>query len=234
MTAAYRMKGVGWFGGCVAVVLGFYLVSLQVAAERKKLEAVNGQIRVAYRDIRALETEFDTRGNLAQLERWNGDTLALSAPTASQFVVSEAALASLDVNSLGADGVQTAALLVPSGAGSAVTVPIMPVTAAPAVVKLAPPTVAPVQMAQVTAPRAMNVAIQAASRTALKPVVIRASVSAPRSAEAALVRAAKTERLAAVSKVRPQAVAMLDRKLLSDSTLGDIMSGARSESRKRR
>jgi hypothetical protein len=206
MTAAYRMKGVGWFGGCVAVVLGFYLVSLQVAAERKKLEAVNGQIRVAYRDIRALETEFDTRGNLAQL----------------------------DVNSLGADGVQTAALLVPSGAGSAVTVPIVPVTAAPAVVKLAPATVAPVQMAQVTAPRAMNVAIQAASRTALKPVVIRASVSAPRSAEAALVRAAKTERLAAVSKVRPQAVAMLDRKLLSDSTLGDIMSGARSESRKRR
>lgn len=229
MTAAYRMKGVGWFGGCVAVVLGFYLVSLQVAAERKKLEAVNGQIRTAERDIRALETEFDTRGNLAQLERWNGDTLALSAPTAGQFVMSEAALASLDVNSLGTGGVQTAALLVPSGAGSVVSVPTVPVTAAPAVVKLAP-----VQMAQATAPRAMNVAIQAASKTALKPVVIRASVSAPRSAEAALVRAAKTERLAAVAKVRPQAVAMLDRKLLSDTTLGDIMSGARSESRKRR
>ena len=229
MTAAYRMKGVGWFGGCVAVVLGFYLVSLQVAAERKKLEAVNGQIRSAQRDIRALETEFDTRGNLAQLERWNGDTLALSAPTAGQFVVSEAALAALDVNSLRADGVQTAALLVPSGAGSVVSTSIVPVTAAPAVVKLAP-----VQMAQVTAPRAMNVAIQAASKTALQPVVIRASVSTPRSAEAALVRAAKTERLAAVSKVRPQAVAMLDRKLLSDTTLGDIMSGARSESRKRR
>ena len=232
MTAAYRMKGVGWFGGCVAVVLGFYLVSLQVAAERKKLEAVNGQIRVAQRDIRALETEFDTRGNLAQLERWNGDTLALSAPTAGQFVMSEAALAALDVNSLRADGVQTAALLVPSGAGSVVSTPTVPVTAAPPVVKLAP--VAPIQMAQVTAPRAMNVAIQAASKTALKPVVIRASVSTPRSAEAALVRAAKTERLAAVAKVRPQAVAMLDRKLLSDTTLGDIMSGARSESRKRR
>ena len=229
MTAAYRMKGVGWFGGCVAVVLGFYLVSLQVAAERKKLEAVNGQIRSAQRDIRALETEFDTRGNLAQLERWNGDTLALSAPTAGQFVVSEAALAALDVNSLRADGVQTAALLVPSGAGSVVSTPTVPVTAAPPVVKLAP-----VQMAQVTAPRAMNVAIQAASKTALKPVVIRASVSTPRSAEAALVRAAKTDRLAAVAKVRPQAVAMLDRKLLSDTTLGDIMSGARSESRKRR
>jgi hypothetical protein len=242
MTAAYRMKGVGWFGGCVAVVLGFYLVSLQVAAERKKLEAVNGQIRSAHRDIRALETEFDTRGNLAQLERWNGDTLALSAPTAGQFVASEAALASLDVNSLGGGGIQTVALLVPSGAGPAVqlaaaqipTVQIPAASVQTASIKAAPVKLAPVRMAQVTAPRAMNVAIQVASRTALKPVLIRASVAPSRAAEAAIVRSARTERLAAVAKVRPQAVAMLDRKLLSDTTLGDIMSGARSESGRRR
>jgi hypothetical protein len=245
MTAAYRMKGVGWFGGCVAVVLGFYLVSLQVAAERKKLEAVNGQIRSAHRDIRALETEFDTRGNLAQLERWNGDTLALSAPTAGQFVASEAALASLDVNSLGGGGIQTVALLVPSGAGPAVQLAAAQIPAAqiPAVqisvasvqtASIKAARAAPVRMAQVTAPRAMNVAIQVASRTALKPVVIRASVAPSRAAEAAIVRSARTERLAAVAKVRPQAVAMLDRKLLSDTTLGDIMSGARSESGRRR
>ena len=201
MTAAYRLKGVGWFGGCVAVVLGFYLVSLQVAAERKKLETVNGQIRSAERDIRALETEFDTRANLAQLERWNGDTLALSAPTAGQFVASESALAALDVNQLGgAPGatVQTAQLLVPSLPSAA--------------------------------PQPVDVAVQAvAATTPLKPVVIRAAVQAPRSAEAAIVRAASTERLAAVAKVRPQAVAMLDRKLLSDNTLGSILSGARAE-----
>ena len=192
--------------------------------------AVNAEVIAAnpLRFLRSSSSSMPTQV-IAELERWNGDTLALSAPTAGQFVVSEAALAALDVNSLRADGVQTAALLVPSGAGSVVSTSIVPVTAAPAVVKLAP-----VQMAQVTAPRAMNVAIQAASKTALKPVVIRASVSTPRSAEAALVRAAKTDRLAAVAKVRPQAVAMLDRKLLSDTTLGDIMSGARSESRKRR
>ena len=82
MTAAYRLKGIGWFGGCVAVVLGFYLVSLQVAAERKKLEGMDRKIEAAERDIRALETEFDTRANLAQLEKWNGETLALAAPTA--------------------------------------------------------------------------------------------------------------------------------------------------------
>ncbi len=208
MTAAYRLKGVGWFGGCVAVVLGFYLVSLQVAAERKKLEAVNGQIRFAERDIRALETEFDTRANLVQLERWNGDTLALSAPTAGQFVASESALAALDVNQIGNRGtIQTAQLLVPS-------MPVIAPVAAPAAVPAA----------------VTNVGVQtAAVAAALKPVVIRASVQMPKSAEAAIVRAASTERLAAVAKVRPQAVAMLDRKLLSDTTLSSILNGARAE-----
>ena len=205
MTAAYRLKGVGWFGGCVAVVLGFYLVSLQVAAERKKLETVNGQIRSAERDIRALETEFDTRANLAQLERWNGDTLALSAPTAGQFVASESALASLDVNQIGGPAgatVQTAQLLVPS----------LPVAAAAA------------------APQAVDVAVQAVAAAApLKPVTVRATVQTARATDTAIVRAAAPERLAAVAKVRPQAVAMLDRKLLSDSTLGDILASARAE-----
>ncbi len=205
MTAAYRLKGVGWFGGCVAVVLGFYLVSLQVAAERKKLETVNGQIRSAERDIRALETEFDTRANLAQLERWNGDTLALSAPTAGQFVASESALASLDVNQIGGPAgaaVQTAQLLVPS----------LPVAAAAA------------------APQAVYVAVQAVAAAApLKPVTVRATVQTARATDTAIVRAAAPERLAAVAKVRPQAVAMLDRKLLSDNTLGSILSGARAE-----
>ena len=205
MTAAYRLKGVGWFGGCVAVVLGFYLVSLQVAAERKKLETVNGQIRSAERDIRALETEFDTRANLAQLERWNGDTLALSAPTAGQFVASESALASLDVNQIGGPAgatVQTAQLLVPS----------LPVAAAAA------------------APQAVDVAVQAVAAAApLKPVTVRATVQTARATDTAIVRAAAPQRLAAVAKVRPQAVAMLDRKLLSDNTLGSILSGARAE-----
>ena len=211
MTAAYRLRGVGWFGGCVAVVLGFYLVSLQVAAERKKLEAVNGQIRSAERDIRALETEFDTRGNLAQLERWNGDTLELSAPVASQFVTSETALAAIDVNQpLGGGDTRMAALLVPA-------MPQPQVTAQPQ-------------------PQVITAAVQTAANAALKPTVIRASVAPSRATEAALVRA-QPQRLAdklAVAKVRPQAVAMLDKKLLSDNTLGDILSGARAESTRRR
>lgn len=181
MTAAHRLKGVGWFASCVVVVLGFYLVSLQVASERGKLEAVNRQIGDAERDVRALETEFETRANLTQLEKWNGDTLALTAPVAGQFVADTAALASIDVTAgpaAGPDGqpVRTAALLVPSYAGAPDPKPVIATT--------------------------------------------------PHS-RAALLRAV------AVANVRPQAVAMLDDKLLSDSTLGAILSGARTESRRR-
>jgi hypothetical protein len=210
MTAAYRLKGIGWFGGCVAIVLGFYLVSLQVAAERKKLEGMDRKIDAAQRDIRALETEFETRANLAQLEKWNGETLALAAPVAGQFVTDETALASLDVTQVGVGqpGVQTAALVVPSLATAAVPA----ATAAPA-----------------TTPAAVQVA--AAMPTAKRAVIKVAAIEKSAPMLAKLNEAARAS--AAVAKVRPQAVAMLDRKLLSDTTLGDILSSARAEARKR-
>lgn len=212
MTAAYRFKGIGWFGGCVAIVLGFYLVSLQVAAERKKLEGMDRKIDAAERDIRALETEFETRANLAQLEKWNGETLALAAPTAGQFVADEGALASLDVNQVGvlAPGTKVAALVVPSLA----TVAVPPPAATPAPAALP----AVVQVAA---------AMPAAKRAVIKVATIEKS--APLLAK--LNEAARAS--AAVAKVRPQAVAMLDKKLLSDTTLGDILSSARAEARKR-
>lgn len=208
MTAAYRLKGIGWFGGCVAIVLGFYLVSLQVAAERKKLESMDRKIDSAQRDIRALETEFETRANLAQLEKWNGETLALAAPVAGQFVTDEGALASLDVNQVGvtAPGTKLAALVVPSLATVNVAAPAA--TPAPAVVQVA-------------------AALPTAKRAVIKVAAIEKS--APMLAK--LNEAARAK--VAVAKVRPQAVAMLDKKLLSDTTLGDILSSARAEARKR-
>jgi len=212
MTAAYRLKGIGWFGGCVAIVLGFYLVSLQVAAERKKLEGMDRKIDAAQRDIRALETEFETRANLAQLEKWNGETLALAAPTAGQFVTDEGALASLDVNQVGVvePGTKVAALVVPSLA-------TMPAAATPA-------TPAPAALPAV-------VQVAAALPTAKRAVIKVAAIEKSAPMLAKLNEAARAK--VAVAKVRPQAVAMLDKKLLSDSTLGDILSSARAEARKR-
>ena len=215
MTAAYRLKGLGWFGGCVAVVLGFYLVSLQVAAERKKLDQVNARIGAAERDLRALETEFDTRANMVQLERWNGDTLALSAPTAGQFVRDEAQLASLDVNAVGT-GVQTAALVVPAPAA---VIPSAAPAPQPAIERAA------VQMAAVGAAPAV---IRTSTIRALEPA--RPAPAAVAVARQETAARAKT----AVAKVRPEAVAMLDRKLLSDTTLGDLLDGAHTEAGRRR
>ncbi|MDQ3246451.1 MAG: hypothetical protein M3Q52_06100, partial [Pseudomonadota bacterium] len=75
--------------------LGCYLVSLRVASERAALEDVETSIVLAERDIRLLQTEIGTRGRLAQLERWNVKVLALSAPSADQFLEGGFALAKL-------------------------------------------------------------------------------------------------------------------------------------------
>ena len=193
---AYAWKSLGWFLAGVAVALGFLLVPLQVAAERKKLDRTVGEIAQAHRDIRALETEFDTRGNLAQLEKWNGDTLRLTAPAAGQYVPDEAALASLDVNQAGAT-VQNVALVVPSLSDS-----------------MAPPSATATAIASTTQAVAVRVAQAPVAKAA--PTV---------AAAVAQVRDRTIER------GRSQAVALLDRKLLSDSTIGDLFSGARAEAR---
>ncbi len=82
-------------GGVAAAALGCYLVSLRVASERAALESVETEIVLAQRDIRLLQTEIGTRGRLAQLERWNVKVLALSAPSADQFIADSFQLASL-------------------------------------------------------------------------------------------------------------------------------------------
>ena len=80
---------------CAAAALGCYLVSLRVASERAALESVETEIVMAQRDIRLLQTEIGTRGRLAQLERWNVKVLALSAPSADQFLDGGFALAKM-------------------------------------------------------------------------------------------------------------------------------------------
>lgn len=79
-------KSVFMVASCAGAALGCYLVSLRVAAERAALEDVETKIVLAQRDLRLLQTEIGTRGRLAQLERWNAKVLALSAPSADQFL----------------------------------------------------------------------------------------------------------------------------------------------------
>lgn len=98
---AQRFRPVGWVAGVAAAACALYLISLQVASERGRLEEIDRKIASTKRDIRQLQTELNTRGSLRQLERWNGDVLALSAPTAGQYLNNEAALARFDKASLG-------------------------------------------------------------------------------------------------------------------------------------
>lgn len=203
MTAAYRLRGIGWLTSCVVVALGFYLVSLQVAAERKHLSDVKGRIDTAERDIRALETEFDTRANLAQLERWNGNTLSLVAPAASQFVRDEAQLASIRFDVVPTETpIRSAALFVPT----------LPTYASPAAAS-APAVASVVKAARVEVRVASG--SKPATQIPAKPERVASAVPVKKPGGSATAK--------------PVAVAMLDRGLLSERTFGDLLSGARAE-----
>jgi hypothetical protein len=84
--SASSFRSVFMVASCAGAALSCYLVSLHVASERAALEDVETKIVLAQRDLRVLQTEIGTRGRLAQLERWNVKVLALSAPSADQFL----------------------------------------------------------------------------------------------------------------------------------------------------
>lgn len=154
---AQRFRPLGWVAGVATAATGLYLVSLQVAAERGKLEAVERQIAAARRDLRQLQTELGTRASLRQLEAWNGEVLALAAPKAGQFVADPAQLAARDLDP--ADG----AAAPPALLAEYTTAPPAPVVEAPA-----PQAIKAIVPA---APRADKARPAAAPvRTAAKPV----------------------------------------------------------------
>jgi hypothetical protein len=81
-----RFRSMGLAAGAAASVLSCYMVSLRVARERGEVERIQQQIADARQGIRDLRTELGTRGRMLQLERWNSDVLALSAPGAGQYI----------------------------------------------------------------------------------------------------------------------------------------------------
>ena len=83
---ARGFKPVAWVAAVGAAALGCYMLSLRVAAERAELTGSSARIVAASQQIRSLQTELGTRGRLQQLEQWNDEVLALSAPVAGQFV----------------------------------------------------------------------------------------------------------------------------------------------------
>ena len=77
---ARGFKPVAWVAAVGTAALACYMLSLQVAAERAELAGIERRIVATHRAIRSLQTELGTRGRLQQLEQWNAEVLALSAP----------------------------------------------------------------------------------------------------------------------------------------------------------
>ncbi len=93
--ALKRLENVGWLALVLLVLIMLYPLSLRVATLRSDLNRVDRQIISVKQDIRYLETEFQTRASLRQLERWNRLEFGYAPPNAKQFVGGERALANL-------------------------------------------------------------------------------------------------------------------------------------------
>jgi len=198
---AKGFKPVGWVAGVATAALGCYMLSLQVAAERAELASIERRIIAARQDIRTLKTELGTRGRMTQLERWNAEVLALSAPTAGQFLDSEVRLARFDMRERTLEDT----------AGQ-VRMAAAPDVAAPAA---ASGPAAPVRM--VSAPRK-------AEPEAPTPMVRQASLTtSPRVRTAAAAEPEPT--------VRKAAAQVQGGALLGDDALEALSAAARSERR---
>lgn len=186
-----RLKGFGWFALGALIAPPCYLVTSEVGQSRAEVEAVERAIVQTRKEIRALETEFTTRANYAQLQRWNGDVLAYAAPRAEQFLPNDLALASLGRPAGDRAPTRYAALVIPRGT--------------PDVTAQSAPDPAPAAEAAAT------------TKADTARVARTASAVATRSpGEATPLTTAR-------------AVAMLDRQILSEATLGDLARGARAE-----
>jgi hypothetical protein len=130
---AQRFRPLGWVAGIAAAACALYLISLQVASERGRLEEIDRKIAMTKRDIRQLQTELGTRASLRQLERWNGEVLSLSAPSVGQYLPNEEALATLNPSTLGEMPAASPPAMMAVATPVVVQVAITSQTAAPAI-----------------------------------------------------------------------------------------------------
>ena len=185
-------KSVIWVATVGGAALSCYMVSLQVATERADLTRVERQIIAAKRDIRSLQTELGTRGRLSQLEQWNADVLALSAPTSAQFLQNEVTLARFE---------QTDPTLDQRSAEVRMAAAEVPAQAAPAL---------PVATAAASAPAAAPTAtVHRASFTPATPEAKPAAEPKKAPVKAEVAKAVKPEptKLAATGAAKPAAKA---------------------------
>lgn len=169
-------KSVLWVGAVGSAALSCYMVSLRVATERADLVRVQHQIIDAKRDIRSLKTELGTRGRLSQLEDWNTNVLALSAPGTNQYVKDGYALARMETHepTVEEQTRQVRMASLETGEGASAAKPAAPAPAKPA--DAGKPSVVPPEAAPL--PRIVQ-AVAAAPALRSASLMRRASFSLP-------------------------------------------------------
>jgi hypothetical protein len=225
-------KSVGWVAGVGAAALGCYMLSLQVAAERADLAGVEQRIVAARQAIRNLQTELGTRGRLQQLESWNAEVLALSAPAAGQYVENELVLARFETRNNealggGAEVRMAAAEAAPQAASATTNRP-----AAPAGATVRQAVATPAAATQPVVRRASLVTgptpAAAPARAEAKPATTRASAAPPRPTPT--VVAATTRPAARPAAARPAAGRA--GSLLDERTARELSETSRAERRR--
>jgi hypothetical protein len=93
---ARGFRPVVWVFMIGVAVLGCYMLNLRVASERAELARLDRRIIATQQSIRTLQTEVGTRSRIPQLEDWNDDVLALSAPVTGQYLQQNVSLARFD------------------------------------------------------------------------------------------------------------------------------------------
>jgi hypothetical protein len=206
---AHRFRPVFWVVGCAVAATALYTVSLGVASERTRLEDLDHKIAMTRRDIRQLQTELGTRASLRQLERWNGDVLALSAPKAGQFRATETALKTIDGSTLPTDSFAPPPVMVAAATRTATPMESTAAQPAPAKVAVAQPKVTVV-------------------KTASAEQAVRKVVAAQKADKLAADKPILTDKR---PTTKAQRFAMLDRALVDKRTFGEILVRAEAESR---
>lgn len=219
---ANRFKSVGRVLGGAVAAMALYLITSQVAAERTELERVNRQILTAKKDIRRLQTELATRANLRQLERWNGDVLALTTPDADQFLSGEVQLASFDRSGI-TPGPRYA--------------PTTMVTAMVTIPDEALPAAAPAKSEPADGPASAARRELAAESTKLekKPAMSSAKAEKPKTTPVKIAEAhSEKPRLDPKKVEKEKKLARLEDKLIDERLMGELTKKARAEGGGRR
>jgi hypothetical protein len=222
---ARGFKPVAWVAAIGAAALSCYMLSLRVAAERAELANLDERIIATRQAIRALQTELGTRGRHQQLEAWNADLLALSAPAAGQYLDSNLQLARFDVRQRGLDEQAAEIRLAADTSGQAP--PRAAAPAQPNPVHSAPPAAPRVVLA--AAGRAPEPAKPGEAQPAVRPASLAVVGRQPPAPAPAPRRttAAASERPAAAP--RQQGAPAQRGALLGDNVLRDLRDEARAE-----